>query len=98
MKSRDKVLDDMARMAGGGVSLLSGLGQQFKNDLRARLDDLALWMDLVPREDFERLEKLLQHTVREVADLRQTLRSNGKKSPRSAAKRKPVKKKARKKS
>ena len=98
MKSRDKVLDDMARMAGGGISLLSGLGQQFKDDMRARLDDLALRMDLVPRADFERLEKLLQHTVREVAELRQTLRSNGKKAPRAAAKKKPAKKKARKKS
>lgn len=73
MTTRDKVLDDLARLAGGGMSLLSGLSQQMKSDMRARLDDLALQLDLVPREEFERVESLLRHTVQEVAQLRKTV-------------------------
>ena len=59
MLEKEKVLDDIARLAGGTVSALSGLRSQLKGDLRARIDDVAQRLDLVPREDFERLETLL---------------------------------------
>ena len=59
MLEKEKVLDDIARLAGGTVSALHGLRTQLKGDLRARIDDMAQKMDLVPREDFERLETML---------------------------------------
>jgi BMFP domain-containing protein YqiC len=59
MLEKEKVLDDIARLAGGTVSALNGLRTQLKGDLRARIDEMALKLDLVPREEFERLETLL---------------------------------------
>lgn len=56
LKNKDKVLDDIARVAGGTVSVFSGIGQNIREDIKSYIDDMADRLDLVPREDFERLE------------------------------------------
>lgn len=58
--NKEKVLDDIARLAGGAASVAGGLGKQVKEEARSRIDDIASRMDLVPREDFERLEEMLK--------------------------------------
>jgi len=60
MLKPDKALEDLARMAGGTASVFSGLRQQIREEIRARIDELALRLDLVPREDFETLEMRVQ--------------------------------------
>ena len=62
MFAREKILDDLARVAGGGASVLSGLRRQIGEDIKVRMDDMAARLDLVPREDFERLEIMLAET------------------------------------
>lgn len=47
------------------MNVLSGLNKQIREEVRARLDDAALRMDLVPREEFERLEAMLREARRE---------------------------------
>jgi BMFP domain-containing protein YqiC len=59
MKNKDKIFDDMARMAGGTVNVFGGLTRNIKSDIQSRTDDIAARLDLVPREDFERLETML---------------------------------------
>ena len=49
MGSDKKVLDDIARVAGGAVNIISGLQQQVRDDMRARVEDMAARLDLVPR-------------------------------------------------
>lgn len=48
-----KILDDIARIAGGAVNVASGMQQQFREEIRTRMEDMAAQMDLVPREDLE---------------------------------------------
>ena len=60
MSTREKMLDDLARVAGGTVSVFSGLSQSIREDIKTRVDELADRLDLVPREDFERLEKRIE--------------------------------------
>jgi BMFP domain-containing protein YqiC len=48
-----KILDDMARVAGGAVNILSGVQQQIRDDVKARVDDMADRLDLVPRADLD---------------------------------------------
>ncbi|MFP4314393.1 MAG: accessory factor UbiK family protein [Alphaproteobacteria bacterium] len=62
MSSKERILDDMAKMAGGAMQALSSASQQVKGDLKSRAEDMALRLDLVPREDFERLEAMLQES------------------------------------
>lgn len=59
MKPDPKILDDLARMAGGAVNIFSGLQQQVREEIRSRVDEMMSRMDLVPREDFERLEAMV---------------------------------------
>lgn len=59
MQAREKILDDVARVAGGAVSAFSTLRRQVKDEVRARIDELAQRLDLVPREDFERVELMI---------------------------------------
>lgn len=55
MGSDSRIFDDIARMAGGAVNILSGVQQQIREEIRARMDDMASHMDLVPREDMDAL-------------------------------------------
>ncbi len=73
MKPKEKIFDDIARAAGGAVSIVSGMTRQIKDEIRARVDDLATKMDLVPREDFDRLEAMLAETRRKVDELEKKL-------------------------
>ena len=59
MQSKDKILDDVARVAGGAISAFSGLSRQIKDEVRVRIDELAQRLDLVPRDEFERVELML---------------------------------------
>lgn len=65
MSKRERILDDIARLAGGTVGLISDTGKQAAETARARIDDWAMRMDLVPREDFERLEAMLEKARQE---------------------------------
>lgn len=86
MFAKEKVLDDLARVAGGTISALSGLNTQIKGDIRARIDEAATRMNLVPREDFEKLEAMLtkareeqEQLARRVEALEQALAKSKKK-------------------
>lgn len=61
MLVREKILDDIAGLAGGAAGLASGLSQQIRQDIRTRIDEVILRMDFVPRSEFERLEALCQN-------------------------------------
>lgn len=56
MKNKSQLLDDLAQMANGAAGIAGSLQQQIRQDVKARIDEMASKMDLVPREDFERLE------------------------------------------
>lgn len=62
MSTKEKILDDMARMAGGAVGTIGNIRGQIKEEIRLRVDEMAMRLDLVPREDFERVEDLLKQS------------------------------------
>lgn len=66
-RNREKILDDIARVAGGTVSVVSGMTRSLRGEIRSRIDEAAMRLDLVPREEIERLEAVLLET-RRIAD------------------------------
>ena len=58
--SAPRFLDDIARVAGGAVNILSGVGQQAKEEAKSRLEDVAQRLDLVPRADLDRAEAAIE--------------------------------------
>lgn len=69
------------------MNVFSGLREQLLNDIKARFEEMASRMDLVPRDDFDRLEAQVKELQKQVAAL------SGKKPAADAAK-KPAAKKA----
>ena len=97
MKPDPRIFDDLARMAGGAVNIVSGLQQQVREEIRSRVDEMLTRMDLVPREDFERLEAMVAQLRLRQEELEQQLGTKKtppvKKSPAAKAKKPAAKKK-----
>ncbi len=71
MLKREKVLDDVARLAGGAVGIASDLKTQIAEMIRTQIDAKAQDLDLVPREDLEKLELMLIEAREVQAELEQ---------------------------
>tara|TARA_B100001989_G_C24548775_1_gene472762 strand:- start:2812 stop:3075 length:264 start_codon:yes stop_codon:yes gene_type:complete len=75
MSNREKILDDLARFAGGTVEIISGAKGQARESFKSRIDDLAQTLDLVPREDFERLEAMVITLREEQEELKKEIKA-----------------------
>lgn len=65
MQKREKILDNVAQLAGGTASIVSGLSQNIRAEIKSRADEAADRLDLVPRQDLERIEAMLQKALKE---------------------------------
>lgn len=95
MKPDARIFDDIARLAGGAVNIASGMQQQIRDEIKARVEEMASRMDLVPREDFETLEAMVKKLRLEQEELKkriETLESTNK--PKKTAPKKTTSKKA----
>lgn len=73
-----KILEDLGQLAGGVASMASGLGRQVKEEIRARVDEIILKMDFVPRSEFERLEAMVQKLRTEQEKMAEQLKAKKK--------------------
>src|SRR5688500_8483032 len=87
-----KILDDLARMAGGAVNVFSGLQEQIRNDIRTRMDEMAARLDLVPRDEMDQAKAVIEKMRRQIQELEQRLDSLEGKSAKPPAKNKAKKK------
>ena len=93
-----RFLDDIARVAGGAVNIVSGLQQQLREDLRSRVDSMADRADLVPREDLQRAEAMIAKLRSRIDELEARMdKFEGKKAAPKTQVKKDVKKPATKK-
>jgi len=58
MSDRPKFFDDIAGVAGGAISALTGLREEAEAMVRARMDDVIQRLDLVRREELEAIQEL----------------------------------------
>lgn len=73
MKDKSDIFDDITKLAGGAAGTLNSVRMQIKNDVKARVEEVATRLDLVPREDLDRVEALLEKTIQVQQDLTQRL-------------------------
>ena len=59
MQTRNRVLDDIAKVAGGAASVLTGVKEEIEALARARIERLLAAMDLVTRDEFEAVRAML---------------------------------------
>ena len=58
MASRPKFIDDLAGMAGGAFSALSGLGEEIEQLVRTRIDETLARLRVVRRDEFDAVAEL----------------------------------------
>lgn len=93
MKPDPKIFEDLTRMAGGAMNVFSGLREQILNDVKTRMDDMAARLDLVPREDFDRLEAQVKELRKQIEELKGGASAPARKTlvkKRAPAKKKPA--------
>lgn len=73
MPADKNLLDDIAKVAGGAVSLISTVRRQVRSDVMGRVDSVASRLDLAPREEMERLQDLVAQLRAEQEDLKARL-------------------------
>jgi BMFP domain-containing protein YqiC len=69
MQSQNRFFDDMARVAGGAASALSGVREEIEARLRGQLERILAGMDLVSREEFEAVKTMAAKARAEQEDL-----------------------------
>lgn len=72
MTERPRLLGDLAGLAGGAVSALSGLRDEAEALVRARVDEALRRLDVVRREEFDALAEMLANarTAQEATEAR----------------------------
>jgi BMFP domain-containing protein YqiC len=58
MADRPRIFDDLAGIAGGAISALSGLREEIEAMVRARLDEAVRRMELVRKDEFEAVAEM----------------------------------------
>ena len=58
MSERPRFFDDLAGVAGGAISALAGLREEFEALARARIDETIRRLDLVKREELDAMAEL----------------------------------------
>ena len=58
MSDRPRFFDDLAGVAGGAISALTGLREETEAMMRARMDELLQRLDLVRREELEAIQEM----------------------------------------
>ena len=53
MENRNRLFDDMAKVAGGAAGTLSGLKTEVESRVRQMVEDLVTRLDLATREDLD---------------------------------------------
>jgi len=91
IKPDPKIFDDLSRVAGGAMNVFSGFREQILNDIKARVEEVAARMDLVPRDDFERLETQVKSLQKKIDELTGTKKPTP--APKKSAAKKPTGKK-----
>ena len=73
MQSQNRILDDLARVAAGAMSTLSGVRSEVESRLREQLERVLAGMDLVSREEFEAVKAMAAKARAEQEDLQKRL-------------------------
>lgn len=60
MQTQNRLLDDLARVAGGAVGAFAGLRTEIEDLVKQRLERLLADLDHVPREEFEAVRAMAE--------------------------------------
>ena len=101
MQTRSRIFDDLAKVAGGAVSTLSGIRDEIEALVRQQIERFLVEVDMVPRDEFDAVKTMAANARAEqevLAKRVQALEKKfGLKTPRKASAKKPAPPKAKRK-
>lgn len=74
MQTRSRVFDDLAKVAGGAVSALSGIKAEIEAVVRQQIERLLVDADMVPRDEFDAVKALASNARKEQEILEKRVR------------------------
>ena len=92
MVNKNKILSDLSKMAVDAMSTISGVKKEIETIVSLRVDKIINRMNLVKRDEFDVLKKMVQKLLIENENLKKN-----KKQPKSSKKKVIVRKKNKKK-
>ena len=93
MVNKSKILSDLSKMAVDAMGTFSGVKKEVETIVGLRVNKIINKMNLVRRDEFEVLKKLVQKHIIENQGLKKKKNSSLKKPPQSKKKKKKVVKK-----
>ena len=69
MQSQSRFFDDLARVAAGAMSTLSGVKSEVESRIREQLERVLAGMDLISRDEFEAVRAMAAKARAEQEDL-----------------------------
>jgi BMFP domain-containing protein YqiC len=58
MQSKNRIFDDVAKVASGAVSTFSGVKDEIDGMIRLKIERVMAEMDVVPRDEFEAVKAM----------------------------------------
>jgi BMFP domain-containing protein YqiC len=58
MQSKNRIFDDMAKVASGAVSTLAGVREEINGLIRQQIERVMSDLDVVPRDEFEAVKAM----------------------------------------
>ena len=93
MVNKSKILSDLSKMAVDAMGTFSGVKKEVETIVGLRVNKIINKMNLVRRDEFEVLKKLVQKLIIETQNLKQKKSSSIKRNPLFKKKKKKVVKK-----
>ena len=94
MVDRNKILSDLSKFAVDAMSTFSGVKEEIETIVSLRVNKIIKKMNLVKKDEFDALKKMVQKVMMENEKLKKTPSRSVKSKKKTVNKKKPIKKKS----
>ena len=94
MVDRNKILSDLSKFAVDAMSTFSGVKEEIETIVSLRVNKIIKKMNLVKKDEFEALKKMVQKVIMENEKLKKTSARSIKSKKKTVKKKKTIKKKS----
>ena len=94
MVDRNKILSDLSKFAVDAMSTFSGVKEEIETIVSLRVNKIIKKMNLVKKDEFDALKKMVQKVIMENEKLKKTSAKSVKSKKKTVKKKKTIKKKS----
>ena len=92
MVNKSRILSDLSKFAVDAMSTLSSLRKEIQTMVSLRVDKVINKMNLVKRDEFDSLKRIVQKSIIDNEKLKKTMKTSAKKKKKTTPRKKKTKK------